>query len=117
MIELKDIYKSFGKKDGKVEALQGITLNISEGEMVAVMGKSGSGKSTLLNIMGGLMSPDNGEYIYNNKKVSEKNGKNLTSFRRDEVGFVVQYFALVPDLNVFQNVALPLKYKGYGRKK
>lgn len=117
LIEIKDVYKSFGKKEAKVEALRGISLSVAEGEMVSVMGKSGSGKSTLLNILGGMMSYDSGEYIYAGKPVNSKNQRELTRFRRNEIGFVVQYFALVDDLNVFQNVALPLKYQGYSGSK
>lgn len=116
-IELKGIRKTFGKKEALVEALRGITLTIGEGEMVAIMGKSGSGKSTLLNILGGMMSVDSGEYLYDGKAVNFRNQRELTEFRRNEVGFVVQYFALADDLNVFQNVALPLKYRGVPRKK
>lgn len=117
IIELKDIHKTFGKKEAAVEALKGISLTIQEGEMVAVMGKSGSGKSTLLNILGGIMSPDSGEYEYFGEQLNMGSQKVLTEFRRKEIGFVVQYFALVEDLNVFQNVALPLKYQGYSKKK
>ena len=117
MIEMKHVCKSFGKKEARVEALRGIDLSIREGEMVAIMGKSGSGKSTLLNIRGGLMSIDSGEYLYDGKKVNFKRQRELTGFRRNEVGFVVQYFALVDDLNIFKNVALPLKYQGCSGKK
>lgn len=117
MIEIRNVCKTFGKKEAAIEALKSICLSISEGEMVAVMGKSGSGKSTLLNILGGMMSFDSGEYIYNGKRVHTKSQNELTRFRRNEIGFVVQYFALVSDLNVFQNVALPLKYQGYSAKK
>ena len=116
-IELRGIKKTFGKKEALVEALRGITLTIEEGEMVAIMGKSGSGKSTFLNILGGMMSVDSGEYLYDGTAVNFKNLRVLTGFRRKEVGFVVQYFALADDLNVFQNVALPLKYQGVPRKK
>lgn len=117
IIEIRNVYKSFGKKDARIEALRGISLSIGEGEMVAVMGKSGSGKSTLLNILGGMMSIDRGEYLYNGRKVNFGSQKELTRFRRNEVGFVVQYFALADDLNVFQNVALPLKYQGLSGRK
>lgn len=117
MIEMRDIYKSFGKNNGRVEALRGLSISISDGEMVSIMGKSGSGKSTLLNIMGGMMSFDSGEYIYNEKPVDYSNRKQLVSLRRNEIGVVVQYFALAEDLNVYNNVALPLKYKGYSRGK
>ena len=117
MVEMRDIWKTFGKKEAKVEALRGISLSISQGEMVAIMGKSGSGKSTLLNILGGMMSVDSGEYLYKGRQVNGRCQKELTKFRRDEIGFVVQYFALVDDLNIFQNVALPLKYQGYSKRK
>lgn len=117
MVELKNVSKTFGKKEARVEALRGIDLSIREGELVAIMGKSGSGKSTLLNILGGMMSMDNGEYWYDGKTVNFQSQRELTKFRRNEVGFVVQYFALADDLNIFQNVALPLKYQGYSRKK
>lgn len=117
MVELKNVSKTFGKKEARVEALRGIDLSIREGELVAIMGKSGSGKSTLLNILGGMMSMDNGEYWYDGKAVNFRSQRELTKFRRNEVGFVVQYFALADDLNIFQNVALPLKYQGYSRKK
>lgn len=116
-IQIHDIHKTFGKKEACVKALQGVSLTIGEGEMVAVMGKSGSGKSTLLNILGGMMSLERGEYLYNGKEITGKSQRELTRFRRNEVGFVVQYFALVDDLNVFKNIALPLKYQGYSRKK
>lgn len=117
MIELRDVCKTFGKKEARVEALRGISLSIEEGELVAIMGKSGSGTSTLLNILGGMMSVDGGEYLYDGKAVNFKSQRELTKFRRNEVGFVVQYFALADDLNIFQNVALPLKYQGYSGKK
>ena len=116
-IQIYDIHKTFGKKEACVKALQGVSLTIGEGEMVAVMGKSGSGKSTLLNILGGMMSMDRGRYLYDGKEITGRSQRELTHFRRNEVGFVVQYFALVDDLNVFKNIALPLKYQGYSRKK
>ena len=117
MIELRGICKTFGKKEARVEALRGISLSVREGEMVAVMGKSGSGKSTLLNILGGMLSFDRGEYLYNGRAVDFKSQRELTKFRRDQIGFVLQYFALVDELNVFQNVALPLKYQGISSRK
>ncbi len=116
-IQIREVWKTFGKKEGRVEALRGITLSIQEGEMAAIMGKSGSGKSTLLNILGGMMSMDSGEYLYDGNAVNFKSQRDLTKFRRNEVGFVVQYFALVDDINVFKNVALPLKYQGHSRSK
>lgn len=116
MIEMKGVWKTFGKKEARVEALRGIDLSISQGEMVAIMGKSGSGKSTLLNILGGMMPMDDGAYLYQGRQIAGLGQKALARFRRDEIGFVVQYFALVDDLNIFQNVALPLKYQGHSKK-
>ena len=114
-IEAKGIYKTFGRGDAAVHALRGISLSVDKGEMVAIMGKSGSGKSTLLNILGGLMAMDKGELYVNGKKVDFYKKKYLLNYRRREVGFVVQYFALIDDMNVYKNVSLPLRYQGIPR--
>ena len=111
-IEAKNIHKTFGKGDAAVHALRGASLSVDKGEMVAVMGKSGSGKSTLLNILGGLMTMDEGELRVGGKKVDFRKKKYLLNYRRREVGFVVQYFALIDDMNVYKNVSLPLRYQG-----
>lgn len=111
-IEAKGIHKTFGKGDGAVHALRGASLSVDKGEMVAVMGKSGSGKSTLLNILGGLMTMDEGELYVGGKAVNCRKKKFLLNYRRKEVGFVVQYFALIDDMNIYRNVSLPLKYQG-----
>ena len=111
-IEAKGIHKTFGKGDGAVHALRGASLSVDKGEMVAVMGKSGSGKSTLLNILGGLMTMDEGELYVGGKAVNFRKQKFLLNYRRKEVGFVVQYFALIDDMNIYRNVSLPLKYQG-----
>lgn len=117
VLEAKNIYKVFGKKDAAVHALNGVSIAVKSGESVAIMGKSGSGKSTLLNILGGLMSMTSGELFYNDKPLDFSRRKELIQYRRDEVGFIVQYFALVNDMTVFDNVALPLRYKGMRIKK
>lgn len=111
IIRVCNITKTFGIKGAKVNALNGVSLNIKEGEMLAVMGKSGSGKSTLLNILGCLMKMDSGEYWYKNEKQDFASSRRMTVFRRDELGFIVQYFALIEDMNIYKNVALPLKYQ------
>ena len=116
-IEAKNIHKTFGKGDAAVHALRGAALSVDKGEMVAVMGKSGSGKSTLLNILGGLMTMDEGELRVGGKKVDFRKKKYLLNYRRREVGFVVQYFALIDDMNVYKNVSLPLRYQGIPRAK
>ena len=116
-IEAKGIHKTFGKGDAAVHALRGASLSVDKGEMIAVMGKSGSGKSTLLNILGGLMTMDEGELYVDGKKVDFRKKKYLLNYRRREVGFVVQYFALIDDMNVYRNVSLPLRYQGIPRAK
>ena len=79
--------------------------------MLAIMGKSGSGKSTLLNLLAGLDTPDSGEYIYNGEHMNTKNQNKMAKFRRTDVGFVVQHFALIDEYTVYQNIALPLRYR------
>ena len=105
-IEAQGIHKTFG-----------VSLSVDKGEMIAVMGKSGSGKSTLLNILGGLMTMDEGELYVDGKKMDFRKKKYLLNYRRREVGFVVQYFALIDDMNVYRNVSLPLRYQGIPRAK
>ena len=90
-IEAKGISKTFGKGDAAVHALRGVSLSVDKGEIVAIMGKSGSGKSTLLNILGGLMTMDEGELYVGGKKVDFHKKKYLLNYRRREVGFIVQY--------------------------
>ena len=116
-IEANNIHKTFGKGDAAVHALRGASLSVDKGEMVAVMGKSGSGKSTLLNILGGLMTMDEGELRVGGKKVDFRKKKYLLNYRRREVGFVVQYFALIDDMNIYKNVSLPLRYQEIPRAK
>lgn len=111
IIKVDNITKTFGIKGAKVQALNGVSLTIKEGEMLAIMGKSGSGKSTLLNILGCLMKMDSGEYWYRGQKQDLALPRRMADFRRDELGFIVQYFALIEDINIYKNVALPLKYQ------
>ena len=110
LISLRGICKTYGKGDGLVTALRPIDLDIKKGEMLAIMGKSGSGKSTLLNLLAGLDTPDDGQYIYNGEEINTKNQNKMAKFRRNDVGFVVQHFALIDEYNVSQNIALPLRY-------
>ena len=116
LIQLEDVYKGFGKKDGRVEVIQGINLEVQQGEFVAIMGKSGAGKSTLLNIIGGMLTIEQGAYYYRGNRLETQNTKKLMEFRRKEVGIIVQYFALVEDMNVYQNVSIPLKFQGISYK-
>lgn len=115
-IHLENVTKTYGKKDGKVEALRGITMDLEEGEMVAVMGKSGSGKSTLLNILGGLTMPTSGQYFFKGQEMASLKQKQMNKFRQKSVGFVVQYFALIDDMDVYHNIALALRHSGISGK-
>lgn len=115
-IQLNDIQKTFGKKDAQVDALRGITMELKEGEMVAVMGKSGSGKSTLLNIIGGLTSPTSGKYFFREQEMNTLGDTKRNQFRRENIGFIVQHFALIDDMDVYHNISLALRHRKMSRK-
>lgn len=120
IISLRGICKTYGKGDGLVTALRPIDLDIKQGEMLAIMGKSGSGKSTLLNLLAGLDTPDSGEFYYKGSLINTKNQNLMAKFRRNDVGFVVQHFALIDEYTIQQNISLPLRYgklKGVSTKK
>jgi len=112
VIELKDVSKLYGFGDATTVALDEINLKIDKGEFVAIMGPSGSGKSTLMNIIGLLDRPTHGEYSLNNRMVERISQNRRARLRRDTIGFVFQSFNLLGKLNVIENVALPLAYKG-----
>ena len=111
MIEMKNIYKSFGKDHNERKIFENFSFTISKGDMVAIMGKSGSGKTTLLNIVGGLESIDKGTYLFNGKDVSRFSEKELLKFRRKNISFIFQNFALINEYSVMDNILLPLKYR------
>lgn len=117
MILMKNITKSYGSGNGRVVALDNISLEIRSGEMVAVTGKSGSGKSTLLHLISGLDRIDAGDYFFNQKEISTLNASQRSNFRRKHTGMIVQSFALVNDKNVFENIALPLKFRRFSSKR
>jgi putative ABC transport system ATP-binding protein len=114
VIELKDVSKLYGFGDATTVALNEINLKIQKGEFVAIMGPSGSGKSTLMNIIGLLDRPTYGSYSLSERQVARLTSNQRAKARRDKIGFVFQQFSLLPGLNVLQNVALPLSYKGMG---
>lgn len=116
-LELKNISKRYGKtEETKVHALKSVNLKIEEGSYLAIMGKSGSGKSTLLNVLGGLTRPTDGVYIFNGENVSNLSRSQGAVFRNQNIGFVVQNFALIHSMTVKENVRLPLIYGSYRRK-
>jgi putative ABC transport system ATP-binding protein len=113
MIELRDVVKVYDGRS-RVVALDGVSLAIERGEMVAVMGQSGSGKSTLLNILGGLDRPTSGSVRVDGTELTGLDDDGLTRLRRDKIGFVFQFFNLLPTLTAFDNVALPLRLRRVG---
>jgi putative ABC transport system ATP-binding protein len=116
VIRLRGISKQFeGKR--KVTALERLDLEVARGEMVSIVGPSGSGKSTLLNLIGGLDRPTEGEIEIDGAALSRLNDDELTRVRRDKIGFIFQFFNLLPTLSCLENVALPLHLRGWPRKK
>jgi putative ABC transport system ATP-binding protein len=110
MIKTNELTKIFRTEEVETTALNKINLNVKEGEYVAVMGPSGCGKSTLLNILGLLDNPSSGSYLFNGTEVANLKERDRTVFRKGNIGFVFQSFNLIDELNVFENVELPLIY-------
>lgn len=116
LITLKNISKTYGSKS-TITALEKFNCTIRQGEFVAIMGKSGSGKSTVLNIISGIDAMQSGEYQFDGQDMSKIRGDQMTGFRRDNIGFVLQHFALIPDYTVYDNIALYLRLKRENEKK
>lgn len=116
MIELNGLKKTYTVSGVQTNALRGITLKINRGDFVTITGKSGCGKSTLLNILGGLDIPTSGEYLFDGKAVNKMNSKELARFRNQTVGYIFQGFNLISELDIVDNVSLPLGYSGMGLK-
>ncbi len=110
MIKTENLSKVFRTDEVETYALQNVSLNVAKGEFVAIMGPSGCGKSTLLNIIGLLDNPTEGKYIFDGTDVSKLKEKDRTKFRKGRIGFVFQSFNLIDELNVYENVELPLVY-------
>jgi putative ABC transport system ATP-binding protein len=110
-IEAKNIRKEYKMGEEKVAALKGVSLQVKEREFIAIVGTSGSGKSTLLHILGCLDIPTSGKYHYRGKETKNLSDKELSSLRNEEIGFVFQFFYLLPRENILQNVELPLLYR------
>lgn len=112
LIEIKNVSKSFGNSDNKAKVLKNISLSIQRGEFIALMGASGSGKSTLLYLLGGLDKPDEGGIIIDGENILKMKDKELSVLRRRNIGFVFQFFNLVQNLSVEDNILLPLTMDG-----
>lgn len=115
LIAVNDLYKIYNVGENEIRALGGVTLEIGEGEFVAIVGQSGSGKSTLMNIIGCLDSPTSGEYLLGGEDVGRLDDKRLTQIRNRRIGFVFQNFNLIGGQDALENVELPLLYRGIPR--
>ena len=112
ILSTHDLTKIYGNGDNAVHALSHVSLDIEEGTFVSIIGSSGSGKSTLLNLLGGLDRPTSGEVIVDGKSIFEMRDEELTIFRRRKIGFVFQNYNLMPILNVYENIVLPIELDG-----
>ena len=115
MIRLENISKSFRSETVETKALQNVNMEVRKGEFIAITGPSGCGKTTLLNILGLLNTPDSGRYWLNGREVSTLRESDRLKLRRGVIGFVFQSFNLIDDMNVFENVELPLRYIGLSK--
>ena len=112
ILQTTDLKKYYGTEPNITKALDGVSLSIEQGQFVAIVGTSGSGKSTLLNMMGGLDVPPSGSVQINGKELAKLNDEQLTIFRRRNIGFIFQNYNLVPVLNVYENIVLPVELDG-----
>lgn len=112
ILKADNLVKIYGQGENEVKALNNVSLEIEEGEFVSIVGSSGSGKSTLLNMLGGLDRLTSGDIYINNKKLGDMKDEELTIFRRRNIGFIFQNYNLVPILNVYENIVLPIELDG-----
>ncbi len=112
ILQTVDLKKYYRQGEYVTKALDGVTLSVNAGEFVAIVGTSGSGKSTLLNMLGGLDTPTSGDVIIGGKRLSKKSEEQMAVFRRRHIGFVFQNYNLVPILNVYENIVLPVQLDG-----
>lgn len=116
IIRVKNLYKIYRVGETKVRALNGVEFTLYKGEFCAIVGTSGSGKSTLLNMLAGLEKPTKGEIEIGGKHIEKLTEKELVTFRREKVGFIFQSYNLLNTMNALENVAMPLSFRGIGRK-
>ena len=112
ILRVENLCKTYGKGKNEVKALDHISFSVNKGEFIAIIGPSGSGKSTLLHLLGGVDKPTSGKVFMNDQEVYVQNDEQLAIFRRRQVGLIYQFYNLIPILNVFENITLPLKLDG-----
>lgn len=112
ILSARNLKKYYGAEDNLTKALDGVDLDVEQGEFVAIIGASGSGKSTLLNMIGGLDVPTSGQVCIGGKEIGKMKPDELTVFRRKNIGFIFQNYNLIPVLNVLENIALPIEMDG-----
>ncbi len=112
LIDVRNVYKIYNPGENQVNALDGVSITIDEGEFVAIIGQSGSGKSTLMNMLGLLDTPTRGEYYINGKLIDDLTDDQMSEIRNQQIGFIFQGFNLISSLNAIENVELPLVYRG-----
>lgn len=111
VLQIRDLKKYYGSGDSQVKALDGLTFDVYKGEMLVLLGNSGCGKSTLLNIIGGMDSPTSGQVMLGDTDITAYKDRELTSFRKEKIGFIFQFYNLLPDLTALENVRLSIKGK------
>jgi putative ABC transport system ATP-binding protein len=116
LLKIDSLKKTYSRGDQTVEALKGVSLEIDSGQFVSIMGPSGSGKSTFLHLMGGLDRPSSGKVVFDGKAIDSLNDHDLSLFRRQKLGFIFQFFNLLPTLSALENVALPRLLNGESMK-
>ena len=116
LIRTVDLKKTYLRGRDRVHALQGMSLEMSQGELVVIMGPSGCGKSTLLHLLGGIDRPDSGQVLFDGQDLGQMSERELTGFRREKLGFIFQFYNLVPTLSAMENVELPLIALGFPRR-
>ena len=115
LLRAEGLMKTYGAGQSAVKALNGVSLEIREGELLVILGSSGSGKSTLLNMLGGMDRPDKGSILFRGKEISRLNDRGLTAYRRKNIGFVFQFHHLLPEFSAVENVALPAMIAGQSK--
>ena len=112
ILKSENLTKYYGKNENLVKAIDNVNISIEKGEFVAIVGKSGSGKSTLLHMLGGLDNPTSGDVIVDGQNIGKMKENDLAIFRRKNIGFIFQYYNLIPSINVWENVVLPIGLDG-----